>query len=242
MFRRSRCRRASRGAGSRPSASTASGFVRHPCPQRAQARELLQGHPVLGGDLRERLGPRFGRHDLHELDRRVRVVLLHQPGKVAEEPDTPDAPRAERGPRPLRPGGAEGSQADLVRVRLSCCGKRLVVVLRTMLPVLGLVSARSRSPLEVRAKLLTISAATIDRLLQRERARLSFEGALAYQAGHAAQAPDPDPHLRRLETRRSRGSSRFDLVAHDGGDASGRLLPDADHHRRRHRLGPSCTG
>ena len=24
-------------------------------------------------------------------------------------------------------------------------------------------------------------------------------GPLAYQAGHAAQAPDPDPHLRRLE-------------------------------------------
>ena len=55
------------------------------------------------------------------------------------------------------------------------CGKRLVVVLRTMLAVLD---SFGEIPLtaEVRAKLLTISAATIDRLLQRERARLSLKG------------------------------------------------------------------
>ena len=55
------------------------------------------------------------------------------------------------------------------------CGKRLVVVLRTMLPVLDSFGEIPLSA-EVRAKLLTISAATIDRLLQRERARLRWKG------------------------------------------------------------------
>ena len=55
------------------------------------------------------------------------------------------------------------------------CAKRLVVVLCTMLAVLD---SFGEIPLtaEVRAKLLSISAATIDRLLQRERARLSLKG------------------------------------------------------------------
>ena len=78
------------------------------------------------------------------------------------------------------------------------CGKRLVVVLRTMLPVLD---SFGEIPLtaEVRAKLLSISAATIDRLLHHERARLSLKGRSHTKPGHAAQASDPDPHLRRLE-------------------------------------------
>ena len=77
------------------------------------------------------------------------------------------------------------------------CAKRLVVVLRTMLPVLD---SFGEIPLtaEVRAKLLSISAATIDRVLQRERARLSLKGR-SHTKPQAAQAPDPDPHLRRLE-------------------------------------------
>ena len=78
------------------------------------------------------------------------------------------------------------------------CAKRLVVVLRTMLAVLD---SFGEIPLtaEVRAKLLSISAATIDRLLQRERARLSLKGRSHTKPGTLLKAPDPDPHLRRLE-------------------------------------------
>ena len=55
------------------------------------------------------------------------------------------------------------------------CGKRLVVVLRTMLPVLDSFGEIPLSA-EVRAKLLSISAATIDRLLRPERARVQIKG------------------------------------------------------------------
>ena len=78
------------------------------------------------------------------------------------------------------------------------CGKRLVVVLRTMLPVLDSFGEIPLSD-EVRAKLLSISAATIDRLQQPERARLQIKGPHPHQAGQSPEAPDPDPHLRRLE-------------------------------------------
>ena len=55
------------------------------------------------------------------------------------------------------------------------CAKRLVVVLRTMLPVLDSFGEIPLSA-EVCAKLLSISAATIDRLLQPERQRLRWKG------------------------------------------------------------------
>ena len=78
------------------------------------------------------------------------------------------------------------------------CGKRLVVVLRTMLPVLDSFGEIPLSA-EVRAKLLSISAATIDRLLQPERARVQIKGRTHTKPGSLPEAPDPDPYLRRLE-------------------------------------------
>ena len=55
------------------------------------------------------------------------------------------------------------------------CGKRLVVVLRTMLPMLE-SSGEIELTAPVRGKLNTISAATIDRLLPHKRARLRLKG------------------------------------------------------------------
>jgi len=46
-------------------------------------------------------------------------------------------------------------------------------------------------------KLLRISAATVDRLLQAEP-RKAVAPACAYQARHFTQTPDPDSHLRRV--------------------------------------------
>ena len=99
------------------------------------------------------------------------------------------------------------------------CGKRLVVVLRTMLPVLD---SFGEIPLtaEVRAKLLTVSAATIDRLLQRERARLSLKGRSHTKPGTLLKHQIP---IRTFAdwNEKEPGYFEIDLVAHDGGDASG---------------------
>ena len=86
------------------------------------------------------------------------------------------------------------------------CAKRLVVVLRTMLPVLDSFGEIPLSA-EVRAKLLSISAATIDRLLQRERARLSLKGRTHTKPGSLLKHQIPSERSR-TGPRRSRGSSR----------------------------------
>ena len=101
--------------------------------QHAQARELLQGHPVLEGDLRELLGPRLRGHYLHELDPGVRVVLLHQPGQVAEEPAADRAKGTRLGDRselgetvhPGQGGAAHvAADADLDAAGSGCrCGR-----------------------------------------------------------------------------------------------------------------------
>ena len=115
------------------------------------------------------------------------------------------------------------------------CAKRLVVVLRTMLAVLD---SFGEIPLtaEVRAKLLSISAATIDRLLQRERARLSLKGRSHTKPGTLLKHQIP---IRTFAdwNEKEPGFFEIDLVAHDGGDASGDFCQTLDHHRRRHRLG-----
>jgi hypothetical protein len=71
-------------------------------------------------------------------------------------------------------------------------------LLAPMLPVLVPLLRRDRE-LELTDEqaglLMRMSAATIDRKLAGERARLLPQGTLAYEAGHAAEVPDPGPHL-----------------------------------------------
>ena len=99
------------------------------------------------------------------------------------------------------------------------CGKRLVVVLRTMLPVLDSFGEIPLSD-EVRAKLLSISAATIDRLLQPERARLQLKGRTHTKPGSLLKHQIP---IRTFAdwNEQEPGFFEIDLVGHDGGDASG---------------------
>ena len=99
------------------------------------------------------------------------------------------------------------------------CGKRLVVVLRTMLPQLPSFGAFEISA-EVRSKLLTISAATIDRLLQSERARLRLKGRARTQPGSLLKHQIP---IRTFADWHEQvpGFFEIDLVAHDGGAAAG---------------------
>ena len=70
------------------------------------------------------------------------------------------------------------------------CGKRLVPILHTMLPVLEKFGEIPRDA-ALGEKLCSISAATVDRLLQVEKRRLHISGV-------ASHTPDPHPHLRRL--------------------------------------------
>lgn len=99
------------------------------------------------------------------------------------------------------------------------CGKRLVVVLRTMLPVLESFGEIELSE-PVRDKLTTISAATIDRLLQHERARLRLKGRTHTKPGSHLKHQIP---IRTFAdwSEQEPGFFEIDLVGHDGGDASG---------------------
>ena len=99
------------------------------------------------------------------------------------------------------------------------CGKRLVMVLRTMLPKLESFGEIQVSA-EVRAKLLTISAATIDRLLAAERNRLRLKGRSRTRPGTLLKHQIP---IRTFAdwNEQEPGFFEIDLVAHDGGDASG---------------------
>ena len=99
------------------------------------------------------------------------------------------------------------------------CGNRLVVVLRTMLPVL---ESFGEIPLAapVCDKLLSISAATIDRLLQDERARLRLKGRSHTKPGSLLKHQIPVCTFADWDEQEP-GFFEIDLLAHDGGDASG---------------------
>ena len=99
------------------------------------------------------------------------------------------------------------------------CGKRLVVVLRTMLPLLESFGGIELSA-PVRGKLQTISAATIDRLLQHERARLRLKGRTHTKPGGLLKHQIPIRTFADWNEQQP-GFFEIDLVAHDGGDASG---------------------
>ena len=99
------------------------------------------------------------------------------------------------------------------------CGKRLVVVLRTMLPMLESFGEIELTA-QVRGKLNTISAATIDRLLQHERARLRLKGRPHTKPGSLLKHQIP---IRTFAdwNEQEPGFFEIDLVGHDGGNAAG---------------------
>ncbi len=86
------------------------------------------------------------------------------------------------------------------------CGKRLVVVLRTQVPVLEKFGELALDP-DTRQKLTRISAATVDRLLRTEK-RTAPTRSRPYQADHASDQRDPDPHLHRVAGRPARRGRR----------------------------------
>jgi hypothetical protein len=99
------------------------------------------------------------------------------------------------------------------------CGKRLVAMVPQVLPILE--KHQELSPrLGVRKKLLQISAASIDRLLVPERKRLRLRGRCGTKPGTLLK------HQIAIRTfsewdEQQPGFIEIDLVAHDGGNASG---------------------
>lgn len=148
---------------------------------------------------------------------RTRVVRIDgKPVKLVVGRPRP----AQRRVRPRRYDQEVLTPLKLIWYVFDCmCGKRLVVVLRTMLPMLeSFGEIELTAP--VRAKLQTISAATIDRLLQRERARLHLKGYTHTRPGTLLKDQIPIRTFADWDDKEP-GFFEIDLVGHEGGNASG---------------------
>jgi hypothetical protein len=98
-------------------------------------------------------------------------------------------------------------------------GKRLAPFLAEMVEVLER-TGELRVSAEVRAKLCRVSAATIDRALAPERARLRVKGRSGTKPGSILKRQIPIRTFADWDDARP-GFCEMDLVAHDGGDPAG---------------------
>lgn len=98
-------------------------------------------------------------------------------------------------------------------------GKRLAPFMPEIVQALERAGELSLDP-EVRTKLLQISAATIDRVLAPERARLQVKGRSGTKPGSLLKHQIPIRTFAQWDER-SPGFCEVDLVAHDGGNARG---------------------
>jgi hypothetical protein len=98
-------------------------------------------------------------------------------------------------------------------------GKRLAPFMGEIVEVLERTGELHVDP-EVRAKLLTVSAATIDRMLAPERRRLRVNGRSGTKPGTLLKRQIPIRTFAEWDEA-SPGFCEVDLVAHDGGDPSG---------------------
>ena len=99
------------------------------------------------------------------------------------------------------------------------CGKRLAAIIPEVIPVL---ERHHEIALEVatRQKLLSISPATIDRLLAAERRKFALRGRAGTKPGTLLKRQIPIRTFAEWNEARP-GFVEIDLVGHDGGDASG---------------------
>lgn len=102
------------------------------------------------------------------------------------------------------------------------CGKRLQPILREIIPILEKHREIKLSK-EVREKLLKISSATIDRLLAEEKKTLSAGSRSHTKPGTLLKSQIPIRTFNEWDDAKP-GFVEIDLVAHDGGDASGEFL------------------
>ena len=105
-------------------------------------------------------------------------------------------------------------------------GKRLAPFMAEALQALER-HGELRCSAEVRGKLLRISAASIDRLLAPERARLRVRGRSGTKPGSILKRQIPIRTFAEWDDRRP-GFCEVDLVAHDGGDPRGEFCQTLD--------------
>jgi hypothetical protein len=99
------------------------------------------------------------------------------------------------------------------------CGKRLVGALAETIEALER-HGELKLPEELRRKLLSVSAATIDRLLASEKKKLRLKGRCLTKPGSLLRQQIPIRTFADWDEARP-GFVEMDLVAHEGGDASG---------------------
>jgi len=105
-------------------------------------------------------------------------------------------------------------------------GKRLAPFMAEIVSALERCGELELTP-EVRDKLLRISAATIDRLLAPERARLRVKGRSGTKPGSILKRQIPIRTFAEWNDARP-GFCEMDLVAHDGGDGFGEFCQTLD--------------
>lgn len=99
------------------------------------------------------------------------------------------------------------------------CGKRLVAILPEIIPILEKHGEIALDAV-ARKKLLSISAATIDRLLAPERRKWELRGRSGTKPGTLLKHQIPIRTFADWNEKQA-GFVEIDLVGHDGGDASG---------------------
>jgi hypothetical protein len=130
------------------------------------------------------------------------------------------APSPERAARPRIYGAEEAEALRFIWALLGApAGKRLAPFLPEIVEVLERSGERAFSQ-RCRAKLGRISAATIDRMLAPERARLRVRGRSGTKPGSILKRQIPIRTFADWDDARP-GFCEVDLVAHDGGNASG---------------------
>lgn len=107
------------------------------------------------------------------------------------------------------------------------CGKRLVVFIRQTLTLLEQQGSLRIADQAVREQLMTISAATADRLLMKSKARMKLKGHSTTRPGTLLKHHIPIRTFADWDDHRP-GFCEVDLVAHDGGSACGDYIHTLD--------------
>ena len=106
------------------------------------------------------------------------------------------------------------------------CGKRLAAILRALIPILE-SHGEIQLDAQTRQKLMQISAATIDRLLAKEKAKFSLRSQSKTKPGSLLKHQIPIRTFADWDEARP-GFVEIDLVGHDGGNGSGDYLQTLD--------------
>ena len=106
------------------------------------------------------------------------------------------------------------------------CGKRLAPYLEEIVPVLERHGELLLEG-EVREKVVRMSAATVDRMLRREKAKFTLKGKARTKPGTLLKSQVPIRTFADWDEKRP-GFAEIDLVGHDGGDTRGDYIQTLD--------------